>query len=115
MGQIQAPRHAVRTGAIPAAPLAWRPTARARVRCYRPPMPDEPTIEGRERELTQASAEAQQRRAELHETLIRLERTISSPARGRLADWAGDVAKALANLPAAVDAHVTAPERPGAG
>ncbi len=75
-------------------------------------MPDEP-IEGRERDLTQAFAEAQQRRAELHETLIRLERTISSPARGRVTDWAANVAKALTNLESAFDEHITATERPG--
>ncbi len=64
-------------------------------------------------DLTPALEAARRRRVELHEALVRLETEISSPGRGRPADWAGDVAKALANLQAAFDEHIEATERPG--
>ena len=72
---------------------------------------DQLFIEGQE--PSRAFAEARQRRVELHEALVNLEQEIASPARGRVADWAADVTKALLNLQMAFDEHVIAAERPG--
>ena len=63
--------------------------------------------------LSRAFEEARKRRVELHDALVHLEQEISSPARGRVADWTSDVTKALLHLQAAFDEHVTATERPG--
>ena len=72
---------------------------------------DQLFVEGQE--PSRAFAEARQRRVELHDALVHLEQEISSPARGRVADWAGDVTKALLHLQAAFDEHVLTTERPG--
>ena len=65
------------------------------------------------RDRTPAYAEAKQRRLELQQTLVKLEQEIASPARGRVADWAANVSKALLMLAGAFDEHITATERPG--
>jgi hypothetical protein len=67
----------------------------------------------RELDVSRALEEARKRRIELHEVLIRLEKVISSPARGRAQDWAAVVAKTLTALGAAFDYHIEATERPG--
>jgi hypothetical protein len=72
---------------------------------------DQLFVEGQE--PSRAFEEARQRRVELHEALVHLELSISSPARGRVADWAADVTKALLHLQAAFDEHVLVTERPG--
>jgi hypothetical protein len=60
-----------------------------------------------------AFTEARQRRGVLRDALVRLEEEISSPARGRVPDWAGSVAKALTGLGHAFDDHIDITERPG--
>jgi hypothetical protein len=60
-----------------------------------------------------AFREARQRRGELRNALVRLEEEISSPARGRVPDWAADVAKSLSTLGDAFDIHIDITERPG--
>ncbi len=72
---------------------------------------DQLFVEGQE--PSRALEEARQRRVELHESLVHLEQVISSPARGRVGDWAADVTKALLQLQMAFDEHVITAERPG--
>jgi hypothetical protein len=67
----------------------------------------------RDRELSRALEQARRRRVELHEALVQLEKGISSPARGRAADWAADVTKALTNLQLAFEYHIEATEQSG--
>jgi hypothetical protein len=67
----------------------------------------------RDQEPTRAFEEARQRRGELRDALVRLEEEISSPARGRVPDWAADVAKSLTGLRDAFDIHIDITERPG--
>jgi hypothetical protein len=66
-----------------------------------------------DRESSRVLEEARRRRVELHGALVNLEQEISSPARGRVPDWASDVAKALLMLQAAFDEHVATTEREG--
>jgi hypothetical protein len=67
----------------------------------------------REQDLTPALAAARRRRERLHESLVRAERAISSPAPGRVPDWTNDVTKALLELRDAFDGHIEATEPPG--
>jgi hypothetical protein len=65
-----------------------------------------------EQQVTPTLAETARRRADLHHALVEVEKTISSPAVGREADWAKDVAVALESLRATIDEHIEVTERP---
>ena len=67
----------------------------------------------REDDVTPTLAETARRRADLHEALVAVERTISSPAVGREADWSKDVLRQLEDLSHTIDEHVEVTERPG--
>jgi hypothetical protein len=56
--------------------------------------------------------EARQRRRTLHDTLVRLEEAISSPAAGRIPTWTATVTKRLTEVRDAFDQHVSATEKP---
>jgi hypothetical protein len=64
-------------------------------------------------EMTPTLAETARRRADLHTALIGVERSISSPAVGREADWSKDVLRTLQDLEHAIVEHVEVTERPG--
>lgn len=64
-------------------------------------------------EMTPTLAETARRRADLHAALIAVERSISSPAVGREADWSKDVLRTLQDLEHAIVEHVEVTERPG--
>ena len=67
----------------------------------------------REDDVTPTLAETARRRADLHEALVAVERTISSPAVGREADWSKDVLRQLEDLSHTIDEHIEVTERPG--
>lgn len=60
-----------------------------------------------------AFKEAQRRRADLHQALVALEESISSPASGRLEQWTADVTKHLNELLQMIDEHIEMTERVG--
>lgn len=64
-------------------------------------------------EVSPTLAEARQRRSDLHEALIDVERAISSPASGREADWSKDVVRRLQDLAGTIEDHVEVTERAG--
>lgn len=64
-------------------------------------------------EVSPTLAEARQRRSDLHEALIDVERAISSPASGREADWSKDVVRRLQDLAGTIEEHVEVTERAG--
>ena len=63
--------------------------------------------------LTPALSEARARRATLHDALVHLEMAISSPAAGRIEEWASGVVKELTGVRDAFDQHVLVTEKPG--
>ena len=63
-------------------------------------------------ELTPTLAETARRRADLHQALVSLEQTISSPATGREADWTKDVVIQLQDLRGTIEEHIEVTERP---
>jgi hypothetical protein len=65
-----------------------------------------------EREPSRAFEEAARRRADLHHALVEVERSISSPAAGRLEAWTGDVVKRLSILLDSIGEHIEVTERP---
>ena len=65
-----------------------------------------------EREPSRAFEEAARRRADLHHALVEVERSISSPAAGRLDPWKGDVVKRLSILLDSIGEHIEVTERP---
>ena len=67
----------------------------------------------RDDDVTPTLAETARRRADLHEALVAVERTISSPALGREADWTKDVIRQLEDLSHTIDEHIEVTERPG--
>ena len=66
-----------------------------------------------EDQITPALSEAKARRATLHDALVHLEMSISSPAAGRLPGWTERVVKELTSVRDAFDQHVIATEKPG--
>lgn len=66
----------------------------------------------REQEPSRAFEEAARRRADLHHALVEVERSISSPAAGRLEAWTGDVVKRLSILLDSIGEHIEVTERP---
>jgi hypothetical protein len=65
-----------------------------------------------EQEPSRAFEEAARRRADLHHALVEVERSISSPAAGRLEAWTGDVVKRLSILLDSIGEHIEVTERP---
>jgi len=63
--------------------------------------------------LTQALGEAKKRRQTLHDAIVQLEMAISSPAAGRVEEWAGQVTKDMVGVRDAFDQHVIVTEKPG--
>jgi hypothetical protein len=63
-------------------------------------------------EMTPTLAETARRRADLHHSLIAVEKAISSPAVGREADWSKDVLRELQDLEHALREHIEVTERP---
>jgi hypothetical protein len=61
---------------------------------------------------SRALNEARQRRRTLHDTLVRLEEAMSSPAAGRIPAWTATVTKGLTEVRDAFDQHVIATEKP---
>jgi hypothetical protein len=70
------------------------------------------TDEPRAPEVSATFAEAQRRRADLHQALIEVERAASRPAVGREAEWSADVVTRLRSLAEMIDEHVEMTERP---
>jgi hypothetical protein len=70
------------------------------------------TDEPRAPEVSATFAEAQRRRADLHQALIEVERAASRPAVGREAEWSADVVTRLRSLAGMIDEHVEMTERP---
>jgi hypothetical protein len=56
--------------------------------------------------------EARRRRATLHDQLVHVEQSISSPASGRLGEWTSQVVKEMVGLRDAFDQHVLVTEKP---
>jgi hypothetical protein len=65
-----------------------------------------------EEQLTPALDAARERRRTLHETLVHLEKAISSPAVGRIPDWTATVLKELIDVREAFDQHIEVTESP---
>jgi hypothetical protein len=65
-----------------------------------------------ESRMSPALDEARQRRRTLHDSLVRLEEKISSPAAGRMPTWTATVTKGLTEVRDAFDQHVSATEKP---
>ena len=61
---------------------------------------------------TPALDAARARRKTLHDTLVHLEESISSPAAGRIPEWTASVLKELIEVREAFDQHVIVTERP---
>jgi len=55
---------------------------------------------------------ARARRKTLHDTLVHLEESISSPAAGRIPEWTANVLKEMLEVRDAFDQHVIVTERP---
>ena len=66
----------------------------------------------RENELTPALEAAKRRRATLHDQLVHVEQSISSPGAGRVEGWASQVLKEMTGLRDAWDQHVLVTEKP---
>lgn len=64
-------------------------------------------------ELTPALQAAKRRRATLHDTIVHLEESISSPAAGRIAEWTEQVSKEMTGVRDAWEQHVIVTEKPG--
>ena len=64
-------------------------------------------------ELTPALEAAKRRRATLHDTIVHLEESISSPAAGRIAEWTEQVSKEMTGVRDAWEQHVIVTEKPG--
>ncbi|MBI3649365.1 MAG: hypothetical protein HY240_11555 [Actinobacteria bacterium] len=65
-----------------------------------------------EKELTPALEAAKRRRATLHDQLVHVEQAISSPAAGRVPEWASQVVKEMVGLRDAFDQHILVTEKP---
>src|SRR5204863_8907635 len=63
-------------------------------------------------EISQALDEARQRRKTLHDAIVHLEKSISSPATGRIPDWTASVLKEMTELRDAFGQHVIVTEKP---
>ncbi|MFB3737965.1 MAG: hemerythrin domain-containing protein [Candidatus Velamenicoccus archaeovorus] len=74
-----------------------------------PNRPEQPN----DRTPSPAFEEARRRRADLHQALVALEESISSPASGRLEQWTADVTKHLNELVQTLREHVETTERVG--
>jgi hypothetical protein len=64
-------------------------------------------------ELTPALEAAKRRRATLHDTIVHLEESISSPAAGRIPGWTEQVRKEMTGVRDAWEQHVIVTEKPG--
>ena len=64
-----------------------------------------------DRDLTPALQQARQRRKTLHDALVHLEEALSSPASGRVSDWASIVDKEMHEVEAAFEQHVVVTEQ----
>ena len=56
---------------------------------------------------------ARKRRKTLHDAIVHLEKSISSPAAGRIPDWTATVIKEMVEVRDAFDQHVIVTEKPG--
>ena len=65
-----------------------------------------------ENRFSPALDEARKRRKTLHDTLVHLEESISSPAAARIPSWTALVLKDLVEVREAFDQHIVATERP---
>jgi hypothetical protein len=65
-----------------------------------------------ENRFSPALDEARKRRKTLHDTLVHLEESISSPAAARIPNWTALVLKDLVEVREAFDQHIVATERP---
>jgi hypothetical protein len=65
------------------------------------------------RDLTPALEAARRRRQTLHDALVHLEQSISSPAAGRIPLWSATVTKEMVSLRDAFEQHVIVTEKPG--
>ena len=65
-----------------------------------------------EREFPPALEQARQRRKTLHDALVHLEEAISSPATGRVEDWAVQVDKEMREVESAFEQHMLVTEKP---
>jgi hypothetical protein len=65
-----------------------------------------------ERQYPPALEQARQRRKTLHDALVHLEEAISSPATGRVEDWAGQVDREMREVEAAFEQHMLVTEKP---
>jgi len=63
-------------------------------------------------EISQALSEARQRRKTLHDAIVHLEKSISSPAAGRIPDWTASVLKEMTEVRDAFGQHVMVTEKP---
>jgi hypothetical protein len=63
-------------------------------------------------ELSQALDEARQRRQTLHDAIVHLEESISSPAAGRIPAWTASVLKEMEAVRDAFAQHVLVTEKP---
>ena len=63
-------------------------------------------------EISQALDEARQRRKTLHDAIVYLEKSISSPAAGRIPDWTASVLKEMTEVRDAFGQHVMVTEKP---
>src|SRR5437763_17211143 len=63
-------------------------------------------------EISQALDEARQRRKTLHDAIVYLEKSISSPAAGRIPDWTASVLKEMSEVRDAFGQHVMVTEKP---
>jgi len=63
-------------------------------------------------QVTAALDAARMRRKTLHDTLVHLEESISSPAAGRIPAWTASVLKEIIEVREAFDQHVVVTERP---
>jgi hypothetical protein len=63
-------------------------------------------------EISQALNEARQHRKTLHDAIVHLEKSISSPAAGRIPDWTASVLKEMTEVRDAFGQHVMVTEKP---
>jgi hypothetical protein len=63
-------------------------------------------------DLTPALQQARQRRKTLHDALVHLEEATSSPAAGRVGDWANQVDKEMRDVQTAFEQHILVTEKP---
>lgn len=69
-------------------------------------------MEPHEEEITPILDEARRRRATLHDSLVHLEESISSPAAARIPDWTAEVLKEMQQVREAFEQHVLVTEKP---